>query len=674
MNRLVAFLLLLLASQAQAQSPVRQSGTVTPRHAACWTTTGVIQDCGTAASPFLTSIGTLGQGPTICASSAATTGAYNQLCLGANTSSAAQITLQNFGGASAQNLEFVINGSTFTLPTSSSPLPITQGGTGASTAAGARTNLGLGTMAVQNANAVAITGGSVTGMPTPTANSDVATKEYVDATATGLTVLPVSKYATAAVLPNTPSYNNGTAGVGATLTASANAALVVDGATVSASDVVLVKNQASAAQNGIYTVTTVGDGSNAWVLTRATYFDTSAEMVAGSLTNITAGASNAGNSYVLQTTVATVGSSAVTFNQFSSPGIRIVNDFYLDSATGNDSNDCLSATGSGPCLTFARVISAMAHYASATTNGANYQTIHVAGTITGGAFISGPPIGLGYGFQSGVIIDGGGTATIDDTTSNCGTVIASNGANVLVQNITITKSTGCAGGGAALYAQLNSTIRINTGVTLGATTGPKIYSELNGAFEISSLHLTGNSTATAFAANNGMIIFDSGITITCDTSFTVSGAFYQATAQGIVEIANVTYSGCSGISGRKYTAVYGGLVYVFDGVTSIPGDTVGYYYGGGQIVPPPVPTLTSCTNGVIGTGSTDDQIHLGFAGNSSTCTITFANAKAIAAPICVASNSFDGVVTIGSTTSQVTVAGTFVNGETVYILCSPATQ
>jgi Chaperone of endosialidase len=49
-----------------------------------------------------------------------------------------------------------------TLATLQNPLPLTQGGTGATTAATARTNLGLGTMSEQNASAVAITGGSAT--------------------------------------------------------------------------------------------------------------------------------------------------------------------------------------------------------------------------------------------------------------------------------------------------------------------------------------------------------------------------------------------------------------------------------------------------------------------------------------------------------------------------------
>ncbi len=56
-----------------------------------------------------------------------------------------------------------------------------QGGTGATTASAARTNLGLGGMAVQAPGSVAITGGSITGLPSPTNGSDAANKSYVDA-------------------------------------------------------------------------------------------------------------------------------------------------------------------------------------------------------------------------------------------------------------------------------------------------------------------------------------------------------------------------------------------------------------------------------------------------------------------------------------------------------------
>lgn len=198
-----------------------------------------------------------------------------------------------------------------------SPLSIGKGGTAALTAAGARTNLGLGSIATQNSNNVAITGGTITGVPTPSNPTDAASKSYVDATATGLNILAPSALATAAVLPNTPTYANGASGVGATLTAGSNTTLTVDGTAAPLSTVVLVKNQASAFQNGVYTVTQAGSGAAPWILTRAAYFDQAAEMKAGSYTFVTSGAANINSAYTLQTAVATVGTDPSNWALFS---------------------------------------------------------------------------------------------------------------------------------------------------------------------------------------------------------------------------------------------------------------------------------------------------------------------------------------------------------------------
>jgi hypothetical protein len=345
--------LLLFASPAFGQT-VTQSGIPTRGHVPYWVTSGVIGDGGSATDSPITSIGVTNNGSAgFCVSSDRQSAAgRNQLCFGASTSGAATISVQNYGTALAQNLNFIINGVTvvfpgggtvgMTLATETGPfivnhascfsntsgnlvdcnfLSLAAGGTGAGTAPTARTSLGLGTIATQNANAVAITGGAITGLPTPVNPTDAAIKSYVDSTATGLIILPSSGLATTTILPNTPTYSNGASGVGATLTAGSNSTLTVDGTVATLNAVVLVKNQASAFQNGIYTVTTAGSGAAAWVLTRATYFNQSTNMLAGSYTLVTGGATLTGNSYVLQATITTVGTTSVNFNPFTTSGV-----------------------------------------------------------------------------------------------------------------------------------------------------------------------------------------------------------------------------------------------------------------------------------------------------------------------------------------------------------------
>jgi hypothetical protein len=88
-----------------------------------------------------------------------------------------------------------------------------------------------------------------------------------------------ARLATAAVLPNTPSYTAGSLdddggyGIGATLESSANARLVVDGINATTGDRIIVKNQANAVHNGIYDVTAQGSVSSNWILTRASDFN-----------------------------------------------------------------------------------------------------------------------------------------------------------------------------------------------------------------------------------------------------------------------------------------------------------------------------------------------------------------------------------------------------------------
>ena len=110
----------------------------------------------------------------------------------------------------------------------------------------------------------------------PSAGTDAANKNYVDTAVQGLQMKPTAQVATAAALPAN-TYANGTAGVGATLTATSNGVLTVDGYAVALGDIILVKNEATQANNGLYNVTTLGTGSVPYVLTRNVDMDQATE-------------------------------------------------------------------------------------------------------------------------------------------------------------------------------------------------------------------------------------------------------------------------------------------------------------------------------------------------------------------------------------------------------------
>ncbi len=144
-----------------------------------------------------------------------------------------------------------------------------------------------------------------------------ALKTYIDNLVTGLNIQGSCVCGSTTAL--TVTYANGTAGVGATLTnAGAFAAISLDGVSPTVGQRVLIKNQASSLQNGIYTVTTVGDGVSVnWVLTRATDYDTPSEVQPGDLVVLTGGTTQTQSSWLETATVAAVGTDAITFVQFT---------------------------------------------------------------------------------------------------------------------------------------------------------------------------------------------------------------------------------------------------------------------------------------------------------------------------------------------------------------------
>ena len=164
----------------------------------------------------------------------------------------------------------------------------------------------------------------ITSLATPTQATDAATKDYVDTAAQGLDPKASVQVATTVSLP-TYTYDNGTSGVGATITATANGALTIDGVTPSVTARVLIKNETGAKQpyNGIYVVTATGSASAAFVLTRSLDFDSGSPSgeIPGAFTFVEEGSVNADSGWVCTTnSPVTVGTTNITFVQFSGAG------------------------------------------------------------------------------------------------------------------------------------------------------------------------------------------------------------------------------------------------------------------------------------------------------------------------------------------------------------------
>jgi len=169
---------------------------------------------------------------------------------------------------------------------------------------------------------------SVTVTQDPSQALQLATKQYVDAAVSNVNYhQPVQVASTVAY---TVTYNNGASGVGATLTnAGAQTALVVDGVTMTATDVsnatrILIKNQASGAQNGVYVLTNQGSVSTNWAMVRATDYDTAGsganQINAGDTMYVIAGSTQATTSWVQTTTSPiVVGTTALVFVQVGGP-------------------------------------------------------------------------------------------------------------------------------------------------------------------------------------------------------------------------------------------------------------------------------------------------------------------------------------------------------------------
>lgn len=234
-------------------------------------------------------------------------------------------------------------------------------------------------------------------------------------------------WATVAVLSGTPTYANGASGVGATLTEVGTGALSVDGNSPAAGDRVLVKNQASAFQNGIYAVTATGSGIASYVLTRATDYNTPTEITPGIVTYVLSGTANTDTTWAVSyAPPLVIGTNSLT---------------YTESAGTNGTVTSITLGGGLDGL----------------------SPITTTGTITAQVGTSTVPALGGLAYWTGI-----------GTPSTLGTVATSSETCTSASGVSCTAHTVLTGGGAiSLSAIPNSSLANSTisGVALGGTLG-----------------------------------------------------------------------------------------------------------------------------------------------------------------------------------------------------------
>jgi hypothetical protein len=179
----------------------------------------------------------------------------------------------------------------------------------------------------------------ISGVADPTGPYDAANRSYVDAVANGFHVHMPAQVATHATLATitggTVTYNNGTAGVGATLTLS-TAITAIDGITYLTSNFpdgsrILVKDEANTTHNGIYTINTAGT-----ILTRATDFDTAVEIGGGDFVFVEHGDIYGSTGWVQVEDTDIIGTHTIVFSQFAGVGTYKAGiGLYLDGTTFN---------------------------------------------------------------------------------------------------------------------------------------------------------------------------------------------------------------------------------------------------------------------------------------------------------------------------------------------------
>jgi hypothetical protein len=389
------------------------------------------------------------------------------------------------------------------------------------------TTLDVTTANITTAN---ITAGVVT--TTPSSDTDLVNKLYVDSLVSSGIHFHTPVRVESPINLNA-TYNNGTSGVGATLTnAGTQVALVIDGVTLSVSDRVLIYLQTNQTENGIYVVTNVGSGSTNWVLTRATDADSyglaSADTLGeGSTVFVQEGATGAGETYTCNTAgTITFGTTNITFAQVSSAQIYTAGTGLT--LTGTQFS--LSAVGTAGTYGSASQVPVFTTNAQGQVSGVTNTSIAIAGSAITSGTVAVANGGTGQStYTDGQLLIGntsGNTLTKATLTAGTGITVTNGNGSITVAAVNNGTVTSVSGTGTVNGITLTGTVTSSGSLTLGGTlSNVSLSTQVTGTLPVTNggtglttvaqgdllyasasntlVALPKNTTATRYLANTG---------------------------------------------------------------------------------------------------------------------------------------------------------------------------